>query len=798
MLPNRINNKRSSAAISSPPVDNKRNKADEAVSDAMAIETMPVVASTALLEDEKSELADLYWFTTWAELEEKIATARATQLDNAKPVTANIKQALFTAEPAFWISFISQGKRHDIYVAFEEDSESQFFLLSHNPDHEAFLKVGCHHETGFFAESVIYNQHHNYSLLHQDLKTLRVRDVDNLSTKFQTLFFSTNIQTQLTPLMSSTSSSSSSSASAVSTSQPGPLKLIGSTSFSIPMSLFKRSAANEEKIHGMEYIQFQSIVIYLSSKPLILADKNRLIHTLKSIFLPSADVLAVNWYNQKKIFIRFEANENRITVADSAHSKAFLSASVLNKEDQKYLHTEIANNESLAWSEAEINDVAAHLIESLRTGINSNHESSAIQTNIQQFFQRTQDFLTQPYFTRVSHVLFNGMPCGSLQEHIVHWPDTDYPHRSLVMRFGATEYSSYFLSEKELFRLHYNNACETGSVSYYALNVFECTDGNLASMDYRPKDDDDNDNPLHLLNIITTLDSLVGELHQVRKGPTFSGKQVLDLGLYLLDNLLKVGSVYLSDLSAIQIPKTKEEKTGFIPLRVSLSIGGDTPHTWYSKQGFNPLTFDNILTGWDNKNRLIVSQDADKYVEAIMTLRQLKLSELHRILPPTRQDYLKNLFTTYQSHFSSADKDEKSNHEATSVFGETTLHELIALVYGVSKKIKPSAKHVEELNEMLDLNHHFRDLIAFDEPRKSKYGVTRYMSATGVVTNKFPDASAVSSQLETNETTRLDSMIRTVYFTRFFGRSLPRPVSVSANSATRVTEVPSSPRGVVA
>jgi len=728
--------------------------------------------------DTQDKTVGIYSFDSWSEIEEQAKQSRANQSENSKRhITESMKNAFFPNESSMWIPLIENENQKYLFVQFEEVRTSQYFLFFHSDakGQLPFLEIGTNKHQTVYCKCVAYNQDIDQDKRKQLLQGLTTDDIDKLINKFKSIFFPRRIVAKKNEAPKSVSSPLSSSSS--------------SSSTALSLSRLSSSAHRSSRLHKVdnkkiEYIEFQTIALELSSSQTTNPEDNR-ISKIKHALFSTENNKWIRWYNNKNILVRLSEEKKSLSVFHNENETVpFLQiiAEIKGEEKQLRIEKNTGGDSTKGWSEIEISDLAKNLSQ-----LFCNRTIKTENANItkDEFTKKIDGSLLQPAFTRLTHILYHGSPLISNQHAFtINWPgeNNQYTNRSLTFHFNyAKIFDSYFMSENALLHKHYGSTTiQPGASPYYSLKVFENPtteqNGNVGNEQHPAA-------PCHIITIMMTLDLLVGELHEIKKGMTLTGTQVLNLALYLIDGLFQLKSVYLNDAATVSVPG-ENNLIGYIPLRVSFALGGKKPKTWYGRYGFEPVACNNVETGWNlqGKNPR-VSQDPNEYYTAVTQLRDLKLSHLFHFLPPERQSLLEKLFNKYKEHFAtesitqSEEKKQQEDHVIQS--GRLTLHDLTAVVYGISKNINANAQDIEDFNNLLKLNQYYNERSAFDKNQrfvtdKIQTRRVKYKNSDGVISEIAPTRIKQKNNTQTEAISQLDQLdrtVRTMYFTRFFVRS---------------------------
>ncbi len=200
----------------------------------------------------------------------------------------------------------------------------------------------------------------------------------------------------------------------------------------------------------------------------------------------------------------------------------------------------------------------------------------------------------------------------------------------------------------------------------------------------------------NIINMWTTSDGQLGELRDVAKGsPAMPGNEVLNVFKYLM-LLLRISQLFIFDESSIGEAK--------IPLRLFLPflIEGKT---WYEGKldGLELFECEDFVT-----HGAIVTQNKQKRAQALSDLRRLPLNQLYVTFNSEDQQALLNLCKQHlpekllRTRRSPRLQKLASIYESNSFFtGNAVLQELVAAVYGDSRKQRTVTDSLKILNTLL-------------------------------------------------------------------------------------------------
>jgi hypothetical protein len=233
---------------------------------------------------------------------------------------------------------------------------------------------------------------------------------------------------------------------------------------------------------------------------------------------------------------------------------------------------------------------------------------------------------------------------------------------------------------------------ERSNSSFYFLKIFD------ESTDETP-----------LLSLRFNPSGTVGEIVYIQKGTQFSGSQIKEISMQILQ-FLKIDRVYLNDDAkfTVSYPSDEENKghTITIPMRTYLPVVTDEGETWYGKSGFSPFDCHELRSF---ERGVKVSQNRESYYRSVMTVREISLAVLYReVLSQPSKFTLISLCARYLPGINLKNIDRNIKRLAN-----VALHDLAKNLYAATLRKDPHA-----LNDFIAFN---QSILACDEMSSHSY-----------------------------------------------------------------------------
>lgn len=264
-------------------------------------------------------------------------------------------------------------------------------------------------------------------------------------------------------------------------------------------------------------------------------------------------------------------------------------------------------------------------IEHISTQTNSNYSKS-------DFDKRIEECKDYPLTYRINHLFVNNARRRSNNyTFTLAWPDAlkkEVNHELKVIFRRAENFDngySWVLNEPVLLKsfAEYKQDKLLSGQLYYSFSVKEVVHGEESVTE--------ND----ILNIWLTVDGLVGELKDLKKGSSLTGTDVLAIYRYL-DEILKVKHTFICDASKL----LNDDEEIEIPLRLLSALC--TGKTWYQAKLPGVRLFDckNFQSAFNGN----ITQDTKVRNTALKELQELKLFDWYAMSNEKNKKALLSLF----------------------------------------------------------------------------------------------------------------------------------------------------------